>query len=214
MRWKIGLPLLLLACAGAPQSPRAQLLDDAVGAGVQIYPQVLAHVLVSEGHDVGAPKPAPVYLSRALCRAGKAARSLRLGDALQEVLSDTAHQLGREAHWVDSPKLFEQPEAADSGDILVCFGSIELAGAGTRVEAWVGSRDGTLEPVAFLFRSEAAAGCSPTRRRRDRGGGASGARGQRPQQHGAVDTARLDAIRITIVVVIAPSPRSGLRISS
>ena len=150
MRWSFAVPLLLVACAGAPQSPRDAWIERSLGAGVEIYPQVLATVLVSEGADVGAgPKPALVYLSRALCAHGKSSKRLRLGAELQDVLSDTAHQLKREARWVDRPSLFEQPEAADSGDILVCFGQIESSGESARVEASVVSRDGTREQSSF-----------------------------------------------------------------
>jgi hypothetical protein len=152
MRGVIVLAALGLACAGAPQSPRDAWIERSLGAGVEIYPQVLANVLVSEGADVGAgPKPSLVYLSRALCKDGKASRKLRLGPELQDVLGDTAHELGREARWVDSPKLFEQPEAADSGDILVCFGPVESTASGARVDASVGSRDGTREHSSFEF---------------------------------------------------------------
>jgi hypothetical protein len=152
MRGVIVLAALALACAGAPQSPRDAWLERSLGAGVEIYPQVLANVLVSEGADVGAgPKPALVYLSRALCKDGKASRRLRLGPELQDVLGDTARELRREARWVDSPKLFEQPEAADSGDILVCFGSIEWVEPRARVQASVVSRDGTREQSSFEF---------------------------------------------------------------
>ena len=102
-------------------------------------------------HVGAGPKPSLVYLSRALCSQGKALKRLRLGTELQEVLADTAHELGREARWVDRPSLFEQPEAADSGDILVCFGPVESTASGARVDASVGSRDGTREQSSFEF---------------------------------------------------------------
>jgi hypothetical protein len=148
--------LLACACAGPGGAPpRAVLMEEAVGAGAQIYPQVLAHAVAPE-HAVAraetSARPQRVYLSRSLCPGGEPAAALRLGPELQDALTRSAREQGLEVRWADSQAVFEHAEVADSGDVLVCFGPIELDDVGARVDVSLASRDGSREAAAYAFR--------------------------------------------------------------